>query len=128
MSKFQLLYFFWELLKLSEKYPGKPGWGRPCSQLLEAMCLRQETFIDRILGDHTNSSNEYRLNEAGLKMYWIVERKNQMLTDSPDDNCGPVQSAKFKCYIGGDQAKDYEEFVLFANHEINKRGMDKRRR
>ena len=74
MDRLQLLYFFWELIKLGIKYPGRPGFGWPCSNLLEAMMLKQNFFLNRIMGDFSNDSNEYRLNGAGLKLHWRVDR------------------------------------------------------
>lgn len=121
MELYQLKYFFWELIGLSFKHNEKPGLVNACSYLIENLVLNQEFFLGRMLNDYTNESNEFRLNGAGLKLYWIVERKNIILTNSPDDICGPVKTVKFKCRVGGDQAKDYPEFVQAANSYINSR-------
>ena len=126
MERFQLLYFFLELIKLGMDLPGRPGFGWPCSSLLESMVLKQQSFIDRIRGDYSGEFNEYRLNGAGLKLHWKVERTNMNLTDSPDDNCGPIQFSKFKCYISGDQKDDYTGFVVAAEKYIRERGYNHR--
>jgi hypothetical protein len=54
-----------------------------------------------------------------------MERRNHMMTDSPDDNCGPVNIAKFKCSIGGDQTDMYPKFVEAARAYIKQRGLSK---
>jgi len=105
-DRFNLLNFFFEFIQLSIKYPGRTGWGNPCSTLIEAMILRQETFIKKII-DSDSDHNEYRLNGAGLKMYWVVDQ------------------GKFKCRIGGDQAKDYPLFVEAVTKFIHQRGASK---
>ena len=107
MECFRLREFFLELIDAAIKYPGTIGF--PCSKLLRDMVVKNETFISRIKGDYTNSSNEYRLNEAGLKMYWRV-----------DDN------RRFICHISGDQAKDYPQFVARAKVLIKKYGYERR--
>lgn len=121
MEKFTLKYFVFGLLQLAYKNPGPNGWGNPCSNLLESFCLKQESFVERIFGDYSNDSHEYRLNGAGLKLYWTVARENKMLTDSPDDNCGPISTAIFKARVGGDQANMYPEFVEAANEYIKEK-------
>ena len=114
--EFLLKQFFLELLQLS--YEGiRPGWGNPCSYLLERMILRQEPFLNKIAGDYTGQSHEMRLNGAGLKMWWSVERDPTSLKG---------EEAKFKCRIGGDQARDYPFFVervekLILKYRFNRR-------
>ena len=124
-ESYNLLYFFNELIKIGLRYPGRPGWGNPCSHLIEALVLTREKFVDRICNDYTRSSHEFRLNGAGLKMYWEVRRENKMLTKSPDDHQGPIQISKFVCSIAGDQAKEYPEFVEAARKFIKQRGCAK---
>jgi hypothetical protein len=114
MEAYQLKYFFKDLIELSIKYPGDPGFGIGCSELLEAMMLRQETFINRIMGDNSGDFNEYRLNGAGLKMHWKVERTTGAEFDT------------FKCYISGDQVRQYADFVVQAKELIRKRGHNHR--
>jgi len=119
MEMFQIKSFFHELLELS--YTDlRPGWGNPCSHLLKSMCMYQENFLKKIEGDYTNHSHEYRLNDAGLKMYWIVRRDNQYARTS-------AMSGKrmFKCSIGGDQAKEYPMFVVQAWRLIEKYNFNK---
>jgi len=100
MDHFMLKLFFCELIKLGFDHPGTIG--NPVSWLIEQMCVYQDNFIKRILGDYTGNSHESRLNNAGLKMYWKVE------------------GGEFKCRISGDQAKDYLFFVAAANRVIKK--------
>ena len=115
MDTFKLKNFFLELLELSYQDLG-PGRGNPCSELLKKMCLRQEPWLNRIQGERTNTSHEMRLNNAGLKMYWRVEKFNSRVR-------GTVY--KFKCRIGGDQAKDYPFFVAKASRLIREYGYER---
>jgi hypothetical protein len=124
-EKYNLLYFFRGLIQLSIKFPGGPGWGHACSELLDSLILKQTHFIDRIMNDKTGNFHEYRLNGAGLKFHWRVVRKNVYLTNplaKASDDCGPVETAKFQCYISGDQKYEYEDFVVVAQVYINERG------
>ena len=113
MDKWKLRRFFCELIMLSYSHPGRPGFGNPMSWLIEQMCVYQDKFIARIAGDYTGDSHECRLNNAGLKMYWLVEKTEQ-------------DWRVFKCSIGGDQAKDYPDLVEEANAIIKKYGFNKR--
>lgn len=101
MELFVLKQFFYELLKLSYN-DLRPGWGNPCSGLLEKMCLRQEPFLKKIERDYTNMSHEMRLNTAGLKMHWKVDKDTR----------------QFTCYIAGDQVREYPLFVVQARQLI----------
>lgn len=104
MEKFRLCAFFAELICLMYRHPGQPGFGNPVSWLIEQMCCHQDRFINRIIGDYSGESHESRLNNAGLKMYWSVDR-----------NGGAPQ---FRCRIGGDQAREYADFVAAATELI----------
>ena len=108
MDKYRLLGFFHELITLGIDMPGRPGFGSPISWLLEQMCVRQEKFIGRIMGDRTREHTECRINNAGLKMHWWVE------------------DGKFKVYISGDQARDYPGFCAAARTLIRKNGYNHR--
>ncbi len=107
-ERYTLHYFFKDLIDLSIEYPGGRGWGIGCSHLLEAMILRQKTFIDKILDDDSGNFSEYRLNGAGLKIH-----------------CRVVDG-KFQCYISGDQIAPYADFVVHAKELIRKRGCNHR--
>jgi len=116
MDAFMLKQFFLEMLNLSYENI-RPGWGNPCSYLLEKLILRQEPFLDKIMGDYTNHSQELRLNGAGLKLWWSVERDPSRLKG---------EDAKFTCHIGGDQAREYPFFVvgvekLILKYKFNRR-------
>jgi len=121
MDAFMLKQFFLEMLNLSYNSI-RPGWGNPCSYLLERLMLRQKPFLDKIMGDYTGHSHEMRLNGAGLKLYWSVKR------EVPDPNANYVAPPvrKFVCRIGGDQAKEYPFFVaqverLILKYQFNRR-------
>lgn len=112
MDMFNVKQFFHELLELSYN-DLRTGWGNPCSHLLKDMCTRQKPFLDKIEGDYTNHSHEYRLNDAGLKMWWWVRRTTG------------AQFDEFKVSISGDQAKEYPIFVaqaraLILKYQFNK--------
>ena len=112
MDMYKIKSFFHELLELS--YTDlKPGWGNPCSHLLESMCMYQKPFLAKIEGDYTNHSHEYRLNNAGVKMYWEVRRTKGAEFD------------EFKCSIGGDQAREYLMFIAQGRRLIEKYGFNK---
>jgi len=110
MDMFKIKHFFFDLLELSY-IDLKPGWGNPCSYLLERLILHQEPFLNKITGDYTGHSHEMRLNGAGLKLYWEVRRRD-----------GKVE---FKVSIGGDQAKEYRFFIVHARRLIKKYGYNK---
>ena len=109
MDRFLLKSFFHELLELSYN-DLKPGWGNPCSRLLETICMRQEPFLDKIERDFTNNRHEMRLNNAGVKMNWRVDKETH----------------KFTCNIAGDQAKEYPFFVAQARLLIKKYQFNRR--
>ena len=110
MDKYRLRMFFCELIKLMYRFPGRPGFGNPVDWLIEQMCVYQDKFLNRIMGDYSGDSHECRLNNAGLKFHWRVDRKNN----------------RFMCYISGDQAKDYPDYVVHAKEIIRKYGYNKR--
>jgi len=118
-ERYNLLYFFRELIQLSIKFPGRPGWGHACSELLDSLILKQEHFINRIINDDSGDFHEYRLNGAGLKMNWRVLRKSH-------HEDAPLSHPKFQCYITGDQKKDYSDFVVMAEKHIQERGVNHR--
>lgn len=116
-ERYNLLYFFRGLIQLSIKFPGGPGWGHACTELLDSLILKQTNFIDRIMNDKTGNFHEYRLNGAGLKLHWRVFRRKLSLAGHPS-----LEVAKFQCYISGDQKDEYEDFVVVAQVYINERG------
>jgi hypothetical protein len=109
MDKSKLKLFFLELLELSYLNI-RPGWGNPCSELLKKMCIYQDVWLNKITGDYTNNSHEFRLNGAGLKMHWRVDKETR----------------KFTCNVSGDQVCEYPIFVAKAKeiikcYEFNRR-------
>ena len=111
MEKFRLSMFFCEMINLMYRHPGRPGFGNPVSWLIEQMCVYNEKFFNRILGDYSGESHECRLNNAGLKFHWSVDRSGS--------------TPRFRCHISGDQAKDYPDFVEAATELIQKYGYQK---
>jgi hypothetical protein len=114
MDEFMLKQFFLEMLRLSYN-DLRIGWGNPCSQLLEEMIIRPQPFLDKIMGDYSGDSHEYRLNGAGLKLHWEMRKENTYAGEE----------RMFKCHISGDQAKEYPIFMaqvkgLILNFEFNK--------
>jgi hypothetical protein len=109
MEKFRLKLFFCELIQLMYMYPGDPGFGNPVSWLIEQMCVYQDKFLSRIVGDYSGGSHECRINNAGLKLHWRVDQAHE----------------RFTCHISGDQAKNYPQYVAAANQVIRKFGFNK---
>ena len=114
MEKFRLCTFFAEMINLMYRHPGKPGFGNPVSWLVEQMCIYQDRFINRIMGDYSGDSHECRLNNAGLKFFWNVERGDG--------------EPRFRCRIGGDQVREYQDFVDAANELIQRFGYSRESR
>lgn len=121
MDAFLLKQFFLEMLNLSYN-DIRPGWGNPCSYLLEKLMLRQKPFLEKIIGDYTDHSHEVRLNGAGLKLYWSVRRDDSDI----GAGCAATPVRKFTCYIGGDQAKEYPFFVAQVENLIKKYQFNRR--
>jgi hypothetical protein len=120
MDNYMLRSFFYEMIKLGIDMPGRPGFGSPISWLLEQMCVHQDKLIDRICGDYTRDGQEWRINTAGLKLYWRVERDDRYARTSA------MSKHVFRCHIGGDQVKDYVGFVVSANKLIKKYNYNRR--
>lgn len=123
VDKIDILYFFHDLVDLAIRIPSKPGWGNACSHLLSDLILRQVTFLSKVLAND-GDFHEYRLNGAGLKIHWRIKRKQRFEDDNSDNP--PIETAKFQCYISGDQAKEYPEFVKEATEYIRRRGFSHR--
>ena len=110
VDKYRLKAFFYALIMLDYKHKELSPLGAACSELLKNMCMHQSRWLDRIYGDYTGNSHEFRLNGAGLKMWWSVDREGN----------------GFRCRIGGDQAEDYAMFVAEANQLIRSYGYERR--
>jgi len=91
---FALQMFFEEIIKLSLRTEmlreAISGGGHPLSNLIINL-VNKKTLIDRITNDHTGEGHEFRLNGAGLKLYWRIDSEFDVL----------------KIRIGGDQADQY---------------------
>jgi hypothetical protein len=109
-SKLELRLFFHGLLELAFKYPGR-HWDNPCSWLLEEITTKPDQLIERIVNAY-DYGEEIRLNGAGLKMWWHIEKDG--------NERRPVFS------IGGDQVKDYLTFAHEARKLLSKLGLGKR--
>ena len=103
MDEYRIRNFFWQLIRLSLRYD-YTRIGSPVSGLIEQMCLYNDKFIARIMGDRTRESHEFRLNEAGLKMLWRVHNDRLIIK------------------ICGDQVSMYIEFVEEARKLVRKCG------
>lgn len=53
------------------------------------------SLVDKIVEDKTGTSHEFRLNEAGFKLYWRLDQEHDLLT----------------LRIGGDQMCNYPRFA-----------------
>lgn len=82
--------------------------GHPLSGLLDNFLTSRgvSILIDEIVNDDTGESHEFRLNNAGLKLYWRLDRKHDLLNVS----------------IGGDQANNYPRFVAAVRRIIEYNG------
>lgn len=100
MGKYTLLQFFLEVVQAAVDMPPN-RYGSPVSHLLECLVLYQEVTLEKILKERDHSF-EFRINGAGLKMYF--------------SHRGP----KGRITIGGDQADLYPEFVEKVNGLIRK--------
>ena len=89
-----LKFFFKDVITMAFRTPLKPGWQGVVDGLVEQVTLYPLQFIDKILYTEPNYSNEFRLNNAGLKMYWRVRKNGRLIIN-----------------IGGDQENEYPEFV-----------------
>lgn len=111
-DKFKLKHFFWELCQIGVNDHAKhPTFGFATSKLMEDMFTRQEQLLDRMLNDYTGEGHEYRLNGAGLKMYWRMRKDGD--------------KRHWVCSISGDQAKDYPFFMMGARQMIKNYGCSK---
>jgi hypothetical protein len=125
LDKFGLKSLFHEMIRLAvedmrapQSESARMGFG--CKKLMDDMCLRQDALLNRIMGDYSTDSHEYRLNEAGLKMLWRMNR---------DDKDNP----RFLCVICGDQVDYYKVLTEQLRSLIRQRGAckwtyDKKRR
>ena len=106
-KKYAIKQFFNEIIKLSHSVfmlrEAIEGGGYPLSGLLNAILANGCTrLIDRMLTDDPHTSHEFRLNEAGLKLYWRTNLENNSL----------------KVRIGGDQERSYPKFVAAVRRII----------
>jgi len=100
--EFALKLFFNEIVTLSHRTDmmeeGIEGGGYPLSSLVNNL-LSNHSIVNKITNDYTGESHEFRLNGAGLKMWWRLNRSLGFL----------------KIRIGGDQARQYPFFVAAVN-------------
>ena len=101
--KFALRMFFDEIITLSHTrgmlVEGITGGGYPLSGLTNDD-LKKRRLVKRIAGATDSDSHEFRLNGAGLKLYWRLDQEHDLL----------------KISIGGDQAKDYPFFTAHVRN------------
>jgi len=100
--KFALQMFFNEIVTLSHRtdmlVEAIEGGGYPLSGLVNNL-LSNRSIVDKIVKDYTGESHEFRLNGAGFKLYWRLDRELNFL----------------KIKVGGDQARQYPFFVAAVN-------------
>ena len=101
--EFKLRMLFFRLLQLANKHRD-PRYGDPCSGLLEQMVLYSDYFFAQMLDAARDTSHEYRLNEAGLKMLWVYTGRHMYIT------------------IAGDQKDLYPAWVEAAEVELHRQG------
>lgn len=106
-EKIDIRMFLTDLVRLGLLWPGPAGFGSPVSELVST-CFRigVSTFVDRIYGDYTGESHEFRINGAGLKLIWEMDRKDRRL----------------KVSLVGDQKDNYPEFSAEVRELIKERG------
>ena len=86
--------------------PNKPGWEGSVDWLIEQMTLYNDQCISTmVMATPDGNTNECRLNNAGLKMYWHKNRADKLIIK-----------------IGGDQAYMYPEFVIQFRALVKKFG------
>ena len=111
--KRKIIQFFEQLIIHSILFPGKMGFGRPASGLMDY--IRENGSILQFVEEMEKEaqanpfSQEYRLNGAGLKMVWEWN----------------LSKSKIKISIGGDQKEYYPEFMRVATVIIKEFKFDK---
>ncbi len=105
--KFTIRWFFNEMIKTSHTTimmeEAIVGGGYPLSGLIDSLLTSDGgCLIDKMINNDTDESHEFRLNDAGLKLYWRLDRKHGLL----------------KVSIGGDQANNYPKFVAAVRRLI----------
>jgi len=76
--------------------------GYPLSGLIDDLTSGGNRLVKKIITDTSGESHEFRLNNAGLKLYWRLSREHDLL----------------KVSIGGDQANNYPRFVAAVRRII----------
>lgn len=111
-EKIDIRLFLMDMVKLGLLYPGAEGFGNPVSELVHT-CFRTgiTSFVDRIYGDYTGESHEFRINGAGLKMLWEMDNKR-----------------RFKVSLTGDQRVYYPRFCIEIDLLIEERGFQRYQR
>ena len=103
-------WFFRDVLKSSVRpeFIKEQQFGYSCEKLLEDVLRTSvKDLATRWANDYTGDSHEYRLNNAGLKLYWMTDRKEQTI----------------HIRIGGDQAINYPLFVDQVKHILAGHGL-----
>ncbi len=103
-------WFFKDVLKSSVRpeFIKEQQFGYSCETLLEDVLRTSvKDLATRWANDYTGDSHEYRLNNAGLKLYWMTDQKKQTI----------------HIRIGGDQATNYPLFVEQVKRILAKHGL-----
>lgn len=105
--KYKLRLFFLDVIKMAMRCPNRKGWESTVDWLIEQMVLYNDQCISTMVNAVPNdTSNEARLNNVGLKMYWRMSYNNHLVI-----------------HIGGDQADKYPEFVEKFRELVIKHGL-----
>ena len=79
------------------------GGGYPLSGLVDSITNPfRVSLVDKITSDYTNNGHEFRLNDAGFKLFWRVDREFDLL----------------KINLGGDQLTNYPHLVAAIKNSI----------
>lgn len=106
----KLEWFLKDIIKTAvrSEFRDENKFGFSCSHLLDDILrIGVKGLASRWANDFTGDSHEYRLNDAGLKLYWRTY---------PREN-------KISIHIGGDQKTNYPLFVakfdqILAAHSL----------
>ena len=95
-----LQLLFAEMIRLSHRTEymeeAITGGGYPLHGLVDSLTNPfGRSLVDKIVEDKTDESHEFRLNDAGFKLYWRLDQEHDLL----------------KLRLGGDQMRNYPMFA-----------------
>jgi hypothetical protein len=104
--KAQRLFTKWIMLSVQTEIMREALTSGGCGlRSLLQKCMNQsvERVVKRMIGDFTRESNEWRLNDAGFKMYWRMDHDQNRLIIT----------------LGGDQAVQYPKLIAAMLREAD---------